>query len=86
MTRSLSTLDTNRCSFTFEELKQATDGFREELGRGAFGTVYKGALSSSSSETDQVAVKKLDKLGQEGEREFKTKVRTVSNYVLLGPT
>ena len=78
LTRSLSTLDTNICAFTFEELKQATDGFREELGRGAFGTVYKGALSSSSSETDQVAVKKLDKLGQEGEREFKTEVRTAS--------
>ncbi|XP_059597508.1 G-type lectin S-receptor-like serine/threonine-protein kinase LECRK3 [Vitis vinifera] len=48
--RSSSILETNIRSFTYEELKQATDGFREELGRGAFGTVYKGVLSSSSSE------------------------------------
>ena len=75
--RSSSILETNIRSFTYEELKQATDGFREELGRGAFGTVYKGVLSSSSSET-QVAVKKLDKLGQEGEREFKSEVRTIA--------
>ncbi|KAJ9685838.1 hypothetical protein PVL29_017774 [Vitis rotundifolia] len=75
--RSSSILETNIRSFTFEELKQATDGFREELGRGAFGTVYKGILSSRSSET-QVAVKKLDKLGQEGEREFKSEVRTIA--------
>lgn len=27
------------------ELKQAKDGFKEELGRGAFATVYKGVLA-----------------------------------------
>ena len=77
LTRASSILETNIRSFTYEELKQAADGFREELGRGAFGTVYKGVLSSSSSGT-QVAVKKLDKLVQEGEREFKTEVRTIA--------
>ncbi|KAJ9685837.1 hypothetical protein PVL29_017773 [Vitis rotundifolia] len=75
--RSSSILETNIRSFTYDELKQATDGFREEHGRGAFGTVYKGVLSSSSSET-QVAIKKLDKLGQEGEREFKSEVRKIA--------
>ena len=77
ITRSSSILETNICLLSYEELKQATDGFREELGRGAFATVYKGALSSSSSET-QVAVKKFDRLGQEGEREFKTETRTIA--------
>ena len=77
LTRASSILETNLRSFTYEELKQATDGFREELGRATFGTVYKGVLSSSSSGT-QVAVKKLDKLGQEGEREFKTEARTIA--------
>ncbi|KAI6685552.1 hypothetical protein NL676_031465 [Syzygium grande] len=28
-------------TFTYQELKEATDGFKEELGRGAFGAVYK---------------------------------------------
>ncbi|KAK9082121.1 hypothetical protein Syun_031521 [Stephania yunnanensis] len=29
-------------SFQYEELEQATNGFKEEVGRGAFGTVFKG--------------------------------------------
>ncbi|KAM7273296.1 hypothetical protein ACFE04_027960 [Oxalis oulophora] len=30
--------------FTYVQLEEATDGFKEELGRGAFGMVYKGVL------------------------------------------
>ncbi|KAL4308320.1 hypothetical protein GQ457_01G007530 [Hibiscus cannabinus] len=43
--RSKRDIDTNLRSFTYKELEQATNGFKEELGRGAFGTVYKGELS-----------------------------------------
>ncbi|XP_058075538.1 G-type lectin S-receptor-like serine/threonine-protein kinase LECRK2 [Magnolia sinica] len=37
-------LQSNLRSFTYRELEEATDGFKEELGRGAFGTVYKGTM------------------------------------------
>ncbi|KAJ6963108.1 hypothetical protein NC652_001662 [Populus alba x Populus x berolinensis] len=62
-------------SFTYEELEEATDGFMEELGRGSFGIVYKGFMRSSSG--NAIAVKKLDKLAQEREREFRTEVSAI---------
>ncbi|KAE7998301.1 hypothetical protein FH972_002859 [Carpinus fangiana] len=31
-------------SFSYNELEQATDGFKEELGKGTFGVVYKGTI------------------------------------------
>ncbi|GLT75657.1 hypothetical protein SLA2020_473620 [Shorea laevis] len=65
-------IETNLCSFTYKELKDATKGFEEELGKGSFGTVYKGELSRN-----YVAVKKLDKVVQEGEKEFKTEVNVI---------
>nr|XP_023883923.1 G-type lectin S-receptor-like serine/threonine-protein kinase LECRK1 [Quercus suber] len=57
------------------DLEEATSGFKEELGRGSFGAVYKGVLLSSHSK--YVAVKKLDKMIKEGEREFKTEVTVI---------
>ncbi|MBA0850001.1 hypothetical protein Goshw_023881 [Gossypium schwendimanii] len=70
-------LETNMRSFTYKELEQATNGFKEELGSGAFGTVYKGELSPSYG--NYVAVKKLGKVVQEGEREFKTEVKVIGH-------
>ncbi|CAN6693439.1 unnamed protein product [Malus baccata var. baccata] len=35
-------LDSNLRSFSYEELREATNGFTEELGKGAFGVVFKG--------------------------------------------
>ncbi|KAK4607338.1 hypothetical protein RGQ29_001247 [Quercus rubra] len=64
-----------RC-FTYKELVEATDVFKEELGRGAFGIVYKGAIQMSSNVL--VAVKKLDSLFQENsDKEFKTEVTVI---------
>ncbi|GMI65457.1 hypothetical protein HRI_000215000 [Hibiscus trionum] len=57
------------------DLEHATNGFKKELGRGAFGTVYKGEFPSSNG--DRVAVKKLDKFVRDGEREFKTEVKVI---------
>ncbi|RDX74290.1 G-type lectin S-receptor-like serine/threonine-protein kinase LECRK3, partial [Mucuna pruriens] len=61
--------------FTYKELEEATSGFKQMLGRGAFGTVYKGVLRSDTSR--YVAVKRLDKVVQEGEKEFKTEVSVI---------
>ncbi|KAF5938680.1 hypothetical protein HYC85_022939 [Camellia sinensis] len=58
--------ETNLHLFTFEELKEATEGFKDELGRGSFGIVYKGVLKFGSKK--RVAVKKLDKSTQEGDK------------------
>ncbi|XP_044476702.1 G-type lectin S-receptor-like serine/threonine-protein kinase LECRK3 [Mangifera indica] len=67
--------ESNLCFFTYNQLSEATDGFKEELGRGSFGIVYKGVFKTGSG--NAIAVKKLDKLAQEREREFKTEVSAI---------
>ncbi|KAL6614762.1 hypothetical protein ACP70R_037032 [Stipagrostis hirtigluma subsp. patula] len=51
--------------FTYRELKEATGNFKEEIGRGASGIVYRGVLDSKKV----VAVKKLTNVTQ-GDEEF----------------
>lgn len=63
-----------RC-FTYKELVQATNGFQEELGRGAFGIVYKGVMQFGSKSL--IAVKKLDRVIQDSDKEFKTEVNVI---------
>ncbi|KAK4262563.1 hypothetical protein QN277_028111 [Acacia crassicarpa] len=72
-----SALDVNLHSFTYEALKEATLGFSEELGRGSFGTVYKGNLKSGANNDNVVAVKRLDRLAQEREKEFRTELSAI---------
>ncbi|KAF8671014.1 hypothetical protein HU200_050293 [Digitaria exilis] len=57
--------------FTFQQLKVATEDFKEKLGEGGFGTVFKGHFGE-----DIVAVKRLDQTGQ-GKREFLAEVQTI---------
>nr|POF25841.1 g-type lectin s-receptor-like serine/threonine-protein kinase lecrk2 [Quercus suber] len=59
----------NLQSYTYEELTKATNGFREELGRGAFAKVYKGVLEDEDRKL--VAVKRMNDLVKEGDMEFK---------------
>ncbi|XP_071913923.1 G-type lectin S-receptor-like serine/threonine-protein kinase LECRK4 [Coffea arabica] len=61
--------------FTYNELKRATNGFKKEkeLGKGSFGAVYKGTFDNRSF----VAVKRLEKVVEEGEREFKAEMRVI---------
>ncbi|KAG6646136.1 hypothetical protein CIPAW_08G173000 [Carya illinoinensis] len=58
--------------FTFSELKRATQGFRELIGQGAGGAVYKGVLPDQRV----AAIKRLNDATQ-GEAEFLAKVNTV---------
>ncbi|KAM0003376.1 putative protein kinase RLK-Pelle-SD-2b family [Helianthus debilis subsp. tardiflorus] len=63
-------------AFSYAALEKITDGFKEELGRGSFGVVYKGILESSMR---PVAVKKLkQELAPEGEREFQTEMKVIA--------
>ncbi|KAM4129403.1 hypothetical protein ACJW30_01G020300 [Castanea mollissima] len=43
--------------FTYAELKKATKGFTEEIGRGAGGIVYKGVLSDSQLQQSSISMK-----------------------------
>ena len=70
-----STMETNLRCLTYKELAEATDNFKEEVGRGSFGVVYKGLIQMSSIHT--VAVKKLDRVFQDGEKEFKNEVMVI---------
>ncbi|CAL1391190.1 unnamed protein product [Linum trigynum] len=63
-----------RC-FTYRELEEATDGFKEELGRGAFGIVYKGVIRDNGR---VVAVKKLNSsVNNDTAKEFRTEVSVI---------
>ncbi|KAE8734744.1 hypothetical protein F3Y22_tig00000715pilonHSYRG00077 [Hibiscus syriacus] len=74
--RNEPVVETNLRSFSYKELVDATNEFREELGRGAFGIVYKGALPMSY--ICQVAVKRLNTLIHgHAEKEFKTEVTVI---------
>lgn len=63
-------------SFTFKELQEATNGFKEELGSGSCSTVYKGTLKNENGHL--IAVKKLNKIAKEVEQEFKAEVNSIS--------
>ncbi|CAL8998538.1 unnamed protein product, partial [Prunus brigantina] len=65
----------NLKDFTYEELKNATNEFKEELGRGASATVFKGVLASDTGRC--VAVKRLDAKVRENDLEFKAEVSAI---------
>ncbi|XP_028762665.1 G-type lectin S-receptor-like serine/threonine-protein kinase LECRK1 [Neltuma alba] len=74
--RVSSFVETNMHSFTYQALKEATHGFSEDLGRGSFGIVYKGTLNSITK-TTVVAVKRLDRIAPEREREFRNELNAI---------
>ncbi|KAK4608337.1 hypothetical protein RGQ29_001948 [Quercus rubra] len=65
----------NLRSYTYEELIEATNGFKEELGRGAFAKVYKGVLEYEDRKL--VAVKRLNTMEREGDMEFNAEVSAI---------
>ena len=62
-------------SFNYEELLEARNGLKEELGKGAFGVVFKGVMQIGSGV--EVAVKKLNYVMQDVEKEFKTELKVI---------
>ncbi|PIN12632.1 Serine/threonine protein kinase [Handroanthus impetiginosus] len=60
--------------FSYKELQKETKQFKEKLGEGGFGSVYKGVLSNKMA----VAVKQLEGIGQ-GEKQFRMEVATISS-------
>ncbi|XP_030923349.1 G-type lectin S-receptor-like serine/threonine-protein kinase LECRK4 [Quercus lobata] len=64
-------------SFSYNELESATDGFSQALSTGSFGSVYKGSLSIGSVTDRTIAVKRLEKFGEEGERKFQAEMTAI---------
>ncbi|KAH9714352.1 proline-rich receptor-like protein kinase PERK1 [Citrus sinensis] len=65
-----------KSTFTYEELKIATDNFSEAnlLGQGGFGYVHKGVLTNGKV----VAIKQLKAGSGQGEREFQAEIEIIS--------
>lgn len=95
-TRSMSSLPSPRRSipelykekqhtmrvFTFEELREATNGFSRmlKIGEGGFGSVYKGTVRPPNGKGRPlvVAIKKLNQAGLQGRKEWLTEVQCLS--------
>ncbi|GER37790.1 serine/threonine-protein kinase [Striga asiatica] len=60
--------------FSYNELRKATKKFKEKLGSGGFGAVYKGVLANRTI----AAVKQLEGIEQ-GEKQFRMEVATISS-------
>ena len=58
--------------FTYKDLRLATEDFKERLGQGGFGSVFKGMLADGTG----IAVKRLEKMSR-GMREFLAEVETM---------
>ncbi|XP_042032638.1 rust resistance kinase Lr10-like [Salvia splendens] len=58
--------------YSYSDIKKMTKGFREKLGQGGYGHVYKGKLRSGN----EVAVKMLRKLGG-NEQDFMNEIATI---------
>ncbi|XBI03078.1 hypothetical protein VPH35_131543 [Triticum aestivum] len=71
---------TSLAVYSYGDLRAATKDFSERLGRGSFGSVYRGVLKRHKGDNSirvQVAVKKLESLGRQGDKQFRMEVSTL---------
>ncbi|KAI4323209.1 hypothetical protein L6164_022832 [Bauhinia variegata] len=70
--------DTKPCTFSYSELKNATDDFNldNKLGQGGFGPVYKGTLDDGTGRV--IAVKQLSAGSHQGKSQFVAEIATIS--------
>ncbi|KAJ9135151.1 hypothetical protein P3X46_032364 [Hevea brasiliensis] len=65
--------------FSFQELREATNGFNRllKIGEGGFGSVYKGTIRPADGQGDSVpvAIKKLNKYGLQGHKQWLAEVQ-----------
>ncbi|KAL5748345.1 hypothetical protein ACOSQ2_025642 [Xanthoceras sorbifolium] len=65
--------------FSFQELREATNGFNRmlKLGEGGFGSVYKGTIIPANGQGDRIAVaiKKLNRHGLQGHKQWLAEVQ-----------
>ncbi|KAJ4715261.1 Receptor-like protein kinase 1 [Melia azedarach] len=68
----------NLRSFSYQQLVSATDNFKDEIGRGGSGRVYKGSLVvNNNNGGKEIAVKRLIKMVEDGENEFLNEMRII---------
>ncbi|KAJ0015287.1 hypothetical protein Pint_19525 [Pistacia integerrima] len=60
--------------FSYQEIEKLADCFKEKIGRGSSGTVYKRTMVNHQK---FVAIKRLDNVLAEGEREFLTEIKVI---------
>ncbi|KAL2932853.1 G-type lectin S-receptor-like serine/threonine-protein kinase RLK1 [Bienertia sinuspersici] len=60
----------------YKELEDVTDGFKGEIGRGPFDMFYKGRIEGGSFPIT-IAVKKLNQISKEADKEFTTEVNVI---------
>ncbi|XP_020873350.1 cysteine-rich receptor-like protein kinase 13 isoform X2 [Arabidopsis lyrata subsp. lyrata] len=60
--------------YKFKTIKSATKKFSDKIGQGGFGSVFKGMLPDGK----EIAVKRLSKSSEQGEKEFKNEVVVVA--------
>ncbi|GKA14511.1 protein kinase, ATP binding site-containing protein [Tanacetum coccineum] len=68
-------------SIPLKEIKQATCDFSKtsEIGKGGFGVVYQGRLSDHWK-NHEVAIKRLDKTGYQGKKEFLNELKLIFKF------
>ncbi|KAI9117391.1 hypothetical protein K1719_011557 [Acacia pycnantha] len=68
----------DKTAFTHGDILKATGNFSDHriIGKGGFGTVYRGIFSDGR----EVAVKKLQREGLEGEKEFRAEMEVLSGH------